>query len=799
MGQLLFFYTSIGYMKLRITYFLLATLTFFSSAQVSSEERAQEPRDVLTIVASDNTQPFSFSLPDGSPSGLYIEFWKLWSQTNNIPIRIVLTSFEEALLLTKQKNTLNAGLFRNKQREEWADFSLPIHNVQIGIIYNRSIDKKPKLRDINDLKTLVLELSFQENYIRENYPDIELSTFKDFDLGIQKLLDNEAQAIIGALPWAYSELAKKGLSGVFVISDEVIVSNNVFALIAKGQPELLEKINHGIENIPIDKLINLEKKWLPTLKPFYKEAVDFSALTLAEKKWLRSHAQFSVAMAEGNYPFEFYDKKGEASGLVADYIYHVKSKLNIDTFISHQATWMEAFELFKQNKIDIISDIVNTPERAKFINFTEPYFSTHNVITIRKDSFFVDSMESLSNKKVGILDGYEVELFSKDYPGINFQIVESDNDGLLKLSEGEIDAYIGIISLINNRIEQLQLSNLMVAAFAPYKFELSMGVRKGLESLVPILNKVFASMTEKERASIANTWLSSQVNRGIDTKTIILWALPVILFLLIITISIISRSNRRLQLEVSIRKKAEQEATHANSAKSEFLSSMSHELRTPLNAIIGFSELLKFDDNMSPAQIENIVEIEKAGEHLLTLVSEVLDLTKIELGKMEFDSKPILLSPIVESSINLIKPLTKKHHLEVFYENNVDKAVIKVDAGKFKQCLINLLSNAVNYNNVNGKIIVEVKASDDNHLVISISDTGIGISEENLKRVFEPFQCVSLEHHFKDGIGIGLTITLNMIELMGGKLNVTSKEGEGSCFSIVMPLHNLESINGNRE
>ena len=785
-------------MKLRSTFLLYILLLVCTSiAELYAEESiTNETIEPIKIVALDNDYPYSFKLDDGTKTGFYIEFWKLWSETTGMPVEFHLTTFESSMTAVKNNEGMHIGLFKSPERSFWADFSHPYFRVDTGIVYNRKAANTKSLRMAKGYHVGVRANSFQAVYLAKNYPELSLYQFSGMEEVIPKLMNDELDAIVSEIPILNAELSKYNLNGVLTIADEILHSNTVHALIPKGNTKLIQKVNNGIENIPIEKLIVLSKKWLPYVKPFFKDMLGFSSLTIAEKKWLLNQIQYSVAMADGNYPFEFYDENGIASGLVADYIYHVRDKLNIDTRIDHQSTWMEAFELFKQNKIDIISDIVYTPERAKYINFTEPYFSTPNVIAIRKDSFYVDGMNSLINKKVGIIGGYEVELFGKDYPNIDFQVVASDTDGLEKLSKGEIDAYIGIIAIINHTIEDLQLSNLMVTAFTPYNFELSMGVRKGLEPLVPILNKVFANMTQKQKSSIANTWLASQVNRGVDTKTIFLWGLPIILFLLIIIISIISRSNRRLHLEVSIREQAEQEAIHANNAKSEFLSSMSHELRTPLNAIIGFSELLKLDENMKSRQIESIGEIENAGEHLLTLVNEVLDLTKIEMGKMEVEHEPIAVNRIIENSINLVKPLAKKHHLEIIFENRFDAAVINADAGRFKQCLINLLSNAINYNNKNGRVIIEVKAIDDAQLIISISDTGIGISEENLKKIFDPFQCVSSEHHFKDGAGIGLTITLNMVELMGGKLNVTSEEGKGSCFSIVMPLLNPESLQG---
>lgn len=168
-------------MKIRIALYLLLFFAFFRCAPLLSEEQPQKPIDIITVVAIEGSLPFSFKLPDGTLSGLYVEFWELWSKTNNIPIRFKMVPFKESLQLIKQKNTLHAGLFRNEQREQWADFSLPIHNVQTGIIYNNALHNKSKLKDLNELVISTQSESFQEFYLKEHFPDFELSTYNSLE------------------------------------------------------------------------------------------------------------------------------------------------------------------------------------------------------------------------------------------------------------------------------------------------------------------------------------------------------------------------------------------------------------------------------------------------------------------------------------------------------------------------------------------------------------------------------------------------------------------------------------------
>jgi two-component system, sensor histidine kinase and response regulator len=537
-------------MKLRIYIYCLFMTAYFCSFSLSSEELIQQPANTLTIVAIKNNLPFSFSLPDGTPTGLYIEFWELWSKTNNIPINFKLVSLEEGLKLVKQKNTLHAGLFKNDEREKWADFSLPIHNVQTGIIYNRTIDKTSKLRDLKNTKISSQHLSFQESYVQENFPNIDHYNHQDFDEALEQLLNNNVQGVIAELPNAFAHLAKNGVSGVFVISEEVILTNNVFAMIAKEQPELLSTINLGIENIPVNKIIELEKKWLPTLAPFFKSTSEVSILTADENKWLSQNKSFSLGIDPSWAPFEFFDENNEFSGISADYIEHAEQQLKISFTPVMDMTWGEAFDEHKRGKIDVLSTVYFTKERAKTINYTDSYFEISLVLVSKRNAYYAENLSSLNGRTLGLVkDNVYYDFIRRDYPNISLVEVDSIKEGLQKLQEGKFDSFIDSIAAINYEISNSKIDTIIITAFTPYKLELFMAVRKGLEPLVPILNKIFTAMNEKQHAAIANNWLSVHVQSGTKLSIILLWTLPIAFFLIFI-IFIFFRMNQRLKLEI---------------------------------------------------------------------------------------------------------------------------------------------------------------------------------------------------------------------------------------------------------
>jgi signal transduction histidine kinase len=262
------------------------------------------------------------------------------------------------------------------------------------------------------------------------------------------------------------------------------------------------------------------------------------------------------------------------------------------------------------------------------------------------------------------------------------------------------------------------------------------------------------------------------------------------------TQSALAIQNARLFREIEDKSR---EIETANRHKSEFLANMSHELRTPLTAIIGFSEVLseKLFGALNDKQNEYMDDIVSSGRHLLSLINDILDLSKVEAGRMELDQTRFDVPTAIDNALTLIRERATRHGIGLHHTVDEQLGEVLADERKFKQILLNLLSNAVKFTPEGGRIDVDA-ALTDRAVEISVSDTGFGIAPENLDTIFEEFRQVGTDSSKKrEGTGLGLTLTRKFVELHGGTIKVQSVVGKGSTFTFNLPLKQ-EKFDGQR-
>jgi PAS domain S-box-containing protein len=246
--------------------------------------------------------------------------------------------------------------------------------------------------------------------------------------------------------------------------------------------------------------------------------------------------------------------------------------------------------------------------------------------------------------------------------------------------------------------------------------------------------------------------------------------------------------ERRVRERTAELQLAMETAERASQAKSEFLSRMSHELRTPLNAILGFAQLLALSQKDHAAELKKVRQVEAAGWHLLELINDVLDLSRIEAGTMSTSAEPVELGEVVAGCLPMVQALAAGRDVQLVAPPPGQAAWVLADRKRLRQVLANLLSNAVKYNRRDGQVEVRIAPAAAGRRVLSVHDTGRGFTEAQLQQLFQPFQRFEQPGEAIEGTGIGLVITRRLVELMGGRLSVESRAGVGSVFHVELPV-----------
>jgi signal transduction histidine kinase/CheY-like chemotaxis protein len=531
-------------------------------------------------------------------------------------------------------------------------------------------------------------------------------------------------------------------------------------------------------------------------------------LTGAEQAWLKGHPTIRVALDPAWAPIEFLDNNGIPQGISAAYLARIGDLLGVRFEVTKGREWQSLVEGVRDRELDMFSALLPTEDRKAYLTFTDTYLSLPIGIFTRQDAQYIASMKELSGRKIALVRAHAIEqLLRRNHPDILIVPAATIATALKMLSRGDVSAVVDSTLATSYYLNQLGLTNIKLAGETPYRCELSMGIRSDWPELALILNKAFRSIPEAEQTAIYSTWASLQYKQKVDY--VLIWK---IVAGAIAVVTIFAYWNRRLGKEVTNRKhaeaqlqanqahlehyalelqKAKEAAEAANRAKSIFLANMSHEIRTPLNAILGFSQIVLHDPALSEENRHNLRTVNRSGEHLLSLINEVLDMAKIESGRITLEQAPFDLPGLIEDVTVMFTQRATARNLQLIHELQPEiMRYIEGDAGKLRQIIINLLGNAIKFT-AEGGVALRARIcprEGRTWLEIEVEDSGPGIAADDLNRVFGAFEQSELGRKSQGGTGLGLAISREYARLMGGDLTVTSAVGHGACFHLTIPV-----------
>ncbi|NMA65729.1 MAG: transporter substrate-binding domain-containing protein [Clostridiaceae bacterium] len=531
---------------------------------------------------------------------------------------------------------------------------------------------------------------------------------------------------------------------------------------------------------------------------FTRVVVSNITLTEDELAFMKARPVIRLGVDPKFVPFEFIDNNGEYKGIVADYLSLVSEKTGLQFEVVKFLTWPETYEMALSGDVDALSAIGKTEEREEYFLFSKPYYYFKRVIVTRDTDTEISDIDDLEGFSVAVQRNSSHHSYLLTYPQINLSLYDSVEAALVAVATGEEKAFIGNLTTTNYLIRSHGMTNLRFVSFEAEKDQaIYFAVRKDLPELVHIFDKAMDSITDNEKIAINNKWieLDTDVDYGpvIRILAIVGSLIAIVLgvsFFWIVRLKEEVRQRKKIQLNLE---KAKSEADEANQLKSSFLARMSHEIRTPLNAITGMSYLLKKTE-VSLSQRMYIVTIEQAAKNMLSIINDILDFSKIEAGKVELEITSFNMDQVIHNVVNIISYKIEEQRIN--FRLNKDSRLPNWffgDSKRIEQVLLNILNNAVKFTRA-GEVLLDIglvsKENDKYHLSFTVKDTGIGMSEEQIENLFKPFiQGDSSINRRFGGSGLGLSIVKNIVDLMGGQIEIHSKLGEGSTFIIYLKLN----------
>ncbi len=718
----------------------------------------------------------------------YITGWKY---------EYVYGSFKECLdMLADGEIDILGSVSYTPERAEAISFSDYAEGTERYWIYTREDHLNltdGNLKQLNGCRIGVADGSYQkkllEKWLDSNQLHAEIVVCKGYDEIIKKQDADELDAFV---------IPALSVDSDFIAIANIGVSDCYFG-VSKSRPDLLKKLNSALEEIN-----NTETDYSSKLYARYegKAAINY-ALNMEEKQWLAAHENtIRVGYLKDNLPF-CGEEDGKLTGILGTVLETVQKKYEITIKAVPCSTGIQMNEALQAGEIDIAGPIIQdfyTQEQFQVV-LTDKIFDITPVV-IYKGNDYSSSLSAIAATETSLYSELMVSLL---FPDAEIKQYDTQEECLEAVANGKVGATVIPSSKINLLNESSLTKSLSFAEMAKRQ-ELGMFTTRGNRRAATIINKAIDQSSDilngvvlaLNSVSEKKMTLQDVLAEYAGLVTGVSFAIIFVLLLLVYSLLV----SRKKQMEAL---KEAQNANAANIAKTTFLNRMSHDIRTPMNAIVGFTDIaLKLKPDR---KVENYLKkIRQSSEYLMTLINDVLDISRIESGKLEYKPVPVDLGDMVNTVLSIARGYTENRDLIFTVSTEkLKNPYVMADELRIREVLLNIISNAVKFTKDGGTISFAAESrpgKDEQHIIVRfrISDTGIGMSEEFQTRIFDEF---SQENNgartsYK-GTGLGMAIAKRYVDLMGGKIEVSSRQGVGSTFTVEIPLLIAEHVPAEKE
>ncbi len=718
----------------------------------------------------------------------YITGWKY---------EYVYASFKECLdMLEDGEIDILGSVSYTPERAESIDFSTYAEGTERYWIYTREEHMnlaEGDLKQMNGCRIGVADGSYQkellEKWMDSNQIQAEAVICKGYDEMIEKLDADELDALV--------------VPALSVNSDFIAIANigasDCYFGVAKSRPDLLKELNSALEEIN-----NTETDYSSKLYARYEgKAVINYALNKEEKQWLDAHENtIRVGYLKDNLPF-CGEENGKLAGILGTVLDTVQEKYEITIQAVPCSTGVQMNEALQSGEIDIAGPIIQDyyiQEQFQVV-LTDEIFDITPVV-IYKGNEYSSSLSTIAATDSSLYSELMVSLL---FPDAEIKQYDTQEECLEAVANGKAGATVIPSSKINLLNESPLTKSLSFAEMAKQQ-ELAMFTTRENRKAATIINKaieqssnilngvVLAQNSVSERKMTLQDVLTEYAGLVIGVASVIIFVLLLLVYSLLI--------SRKKQMEAL---KEAQDANAANIAKTTFLNHMSHDIRTPMNAIVGFTDIAM--KRNPDKEVENCLKkIRQSSEYLMTLINDVLDISRIESGKLEYKPVQVDLRDMINTVLSIARGYVENRDLNFYVSREeLKNPYVMADELRIREVLLNIISNAVKFTKDGGSISFVAEnapGNDEHHIIVRyrISDTGIGMSEEFLSRIFDEFSQENdgARTSYK-GTGLGMAIAKQYVDLMGGKIEVSSRQGVGSTFTVEIPLLIAEQVPTEKE